>query len=37
MVASTQEVTTTRARLGMLAAAATTLLVLVAYAIAESR
>ena len=36
MVASTQEVPTTRARLGMFAAAAATLLVLVAYAIAES-
>ncbi|HYP61923.1 MAG TPA: hypothetical protein VEQ36_15965 [Thermomicrobiales bacterium] len=37
MVASTQEAPTTRARLGLFASAATTVLVLVAYAIAESR
>jgi hypothetical protein len=37
MVASPQEVASVRSRVGMLAAAATTLLVLVAYAIAESR
>lgn len=37
MVANTQETTSTRARLGMFAAATTTVLVLIAYAIAESR
>ena len=37
MVASTQEAPITRARLGLFASAATTVLVLVAYAIAESR
>jgi hypothetical protein len=37
MVANTQDVPSTRARLGMLAASATALLVLIAYAIAESR
>lgn len=37
MVAQTQEVPTTRARVGMFAAAVTSLLVIVAYAIAESR
>src|SRR5687768_4930168 len=35
MVANVQEVPSTRARLGMFAAAATTVLVLIAYAIAE--
>jgi hypothetical protein len=37
MVANTQPAASTRARLGMFAAAATTALVLIAYAIAESR
>ena len=37
MVANTQEVATTRARLGLFAASATAVLVLIAYAIAESR
>jgi hypothetical protein len=37
MVANTNEIASTRARLGMFAAAATTVLVLIAYVIAESR
>ena len=37
MVASPQEVASVRARVGMFAAAVTTVLVIVAYAIAESR
>jgi len=37
MVANTQADASTRARLGMFAAAATTVLVLIAYAVAESR
>ena len=37
MVVNTQEASTRRARLGLFAASATTVLVLIAYAIAESR